>query len=379
MQNQTGMVGPSYPAARTVAQRLEARVATTITASKTWGDAPKPDAATIEEIITTAFWASLRREEGHAPKISIAFLPPEKSVRPLQFVPHVLLEADLLARIAPAVEKPGIHVGVWSYDNKLHVWGITRTVPTWCFVLEVLGPGLLVVKYRRDEPSTKFANIAVLEGADVKFIEQQPAISESAPALGSLLAFYSSAGRNESDNILVRVAVAMRAHGRGGSLLVVPRNTNLWLNSIVRPLTYSVIPPFPDIGTFLEQKERGLENSTITLQSAVEALAGLTAVDGATVISDHFEPLAFGAKIITGDGVHRVDQILLTEPIEGIRDRIVDPAHFGGTRHLSAAQFVHDQRNAIALVASQDGRFTVFAWSSVHEMLHAHRLEALLI
>jgi len=77
--------------------------------------------------------------------------------------------------------------------------------------------------------------------------------------------------------------------------------------------------------------------------------------------------------------IHRVEQILLTEPIEGIQDTYVDPAHLGGTRHLSAAQFVHDQRNAIALVASQDGRFTVFAWSSAHDIVHAHRLEALLL
>ena len=119
--------------------------------------------------------------------------------------------------------------------------------------------------------------------------------------------------------------------------------------------------------------------SPITLQAAVEALAGLTAVDGATVISDHFEPLAFGAKILTRDGVQRVDQILLTEPIEGISDTNVDPVLLGGTRHLSAAQFARDQQDAIALVASQDGRFTVFAWSPLHAMVHAHRLEALLI
>ena len=56
----------------------------------------------------------------------------------------------------------------------MYVWGLTRTVPTWCFVMEVVEPGLLIVKYRRDDPSTKFANIAVLDGADVKFIEQQP-------------------------------------------------------------------------------------------------------------------------------------------------------------------------------------------------------------
>jgi hypothetical protein len=151
------------------------------------------------------------------------------------------------------------------------------------------------------------------------------------------------------------------------------------MDSIVQPMAYSVIPPFPDLGTFLEQIEKGLETSPLTLQSAVDGLAGLTAVDGATVISDRFAPLAFGAKITSRDAVHRVEQVLLTEPIEGRVDATVDPAQLGGTRHLSAAQFAHEQRDAIALVASQDGQFTVFAWSSVHDIVHAYRLESLLI
>jgi len=57
-------------------------------------------------------------------------------------------------------------------------------------------------------------------------------------------------------------------------------------------------------------------------------------------------------------------EVLLTEPIEGIVDATGDP-HLGGTRHLSAAQFGHEQRDTIALVASQDGQFTGFAWSSI--------------
>jgi hypothetical protein len=32
-----------------------------------------------------------------------------------------------------------------------------------------------------------------------------------------------------------------------------------------------------------------------------------------------------------------------------------------------------------ALVASQDGRFTVFAWSPSEEAVHAHRIDALLL
>src|SRR5690349_2115501 len=107
--SRTDIDTPSYPAARIVAERLEGRVAQAL---NTIGNPPKPDARTIEKIITTAFWASLRREEGHAPRISIAFLPPEQSVRPIKLNPRVPLDSEMLARIAPAVEKPGIHIGV---------------------------------------------------------------------------------------------------------------------------------------------------------------------------------------------------------------------------------------------------------------------------
>ena len=35
--------------------------------------------------------------------------------------------------------------------------------------------------------------------------------------------------------------------------------------------------------------------------------------------------------------------------------------------------------DALALVASQDGRFTVFAWHPDDAMVHAHRVEVLLL
>ena len=112
---------------------------------------------------------------------------------------------------------------------------------------------------------------------------------------------------------------------------------------------------------------------------AVEAVAGLTAVDGATVITNQYELVAFGAKIARRKGSPQVEQVTVTEPIEGDVAQVVHPTQLGGTRHLSAAQFVHDQRDSVALVASQDGRFTVFAWSPCEAMVHAHRVEALLL
>jgi hypothetical protein len=71
----------------------------------------------------------------------------------------------ILTKLGPAVERPGIHLGVWrDGDGELHIWGATRKVPSLCFVLEVIEPGLLVIKHRRVDGFGKFANVAVLKG-----------------------------------------------------------------------------------------------------------------------------------------------------------------------------------------------------------------------
>ena len=69
----------------------------------------------------------------------------------------------------------------------------------------------------------------------------------------------------------------------------------------------------------------------------------------------------------------------MREPIRGHTPVKMPASELGGTRHLSAAQFVHEQRDAVALVASQDGRFTVFGWSRKAAIVHAYRVEALLL
>jgi hypothetical protein len=84
--------------------------------------------------------------------------------------------------------------------------------------------------------------------------------------------------------------------------------------------------------------------------------------------------LAFGAKIVRRYGSSQVNEVILTEPIEGFPVEVVEPSQLGGTRHLSAPQFVRDQNDALALVASQDGQFTIFAWSPCENIFHAHRI-----
>jgi hypothetical protein len=379
------MKGPAYPAAHAVAPKVREHFVRHVAEGEQRGRAhlaSVPDARTIESIIEAAFWASLRREENYIPRISLAFMAPDQSTHPMMFERRLTLEPGKLVKVAPAVERAGIHLGVWRDGDDLCVWGTTRSIPTFCIVVEVAAPGLIVVKHHRGEEVGKFVNVAVLEGDQVKIVDERASSLPDCPALlTSLLGFDSPGSWLDSVNVLVQLAVSMRAHGRGGLLLVVPAGSDGWRESIVRPIPYEVVPPFTELAelghALADEKRRRVWQDAI--ERAVEAVAGLTAVDGATMLTTEYELLAFGAKIARRKGSPQVEQVTLTEPIEGDVPQHVHPSTLGGTRHLSAAQFVHDQRDTIALVASQDGRFTVFAWSPCEESVHAHRVETLLL
>jgi hypothetical protein len=378
-------VTPSYPTARAVSARVAEHFARHLTAARAAGGAsgalaPDVDGAVIETMIDAAFWASLRREEGRPPIISLAYLPPEQAGMPLVFDHHLPLYPAALAKLAPAVERPGIHLGVWRQGDQFRVWGTTRTLPPHCFVLEVVASGLLVIKHR-GEPVGKFINVAVLEGDQVKFVDETQALVPDCPGvLRSLLGREAANGRGEAQNVLVQLSAAMRGHGRGGALLVVPE-ASPWVESILTPVLYGLRPPFAELSDLLREVRADLSDRDWhdEVRHAVQGIAGLTAVDGATIISQQFDVLGFGAKITRRRGHASVERVIVTEPIEGAAFTTMAPSQLGGTRHFSAAQFVSDQRDAIALVASQDGRFTIFKWSAREEMVHAHRVETLLL
>jgi len=378
---------PTYHAAVTAAPVIAEHFARHVAAARTNGEehiAPQPEAAEIAAIVDATFWASFRPEEGRFPKISLAYLSPEHAGQPLIFERSLPLTASMLMKLAPAVERPGIHLGVWRFDNELRVWGATRTIPSFCFVIEDIEPGLLVVKHRRLDGFGKYANVAVIIGERVKIIDEQGTSLPDCPSLLRALLAFTAAATNapqHSLNVLVQLAASMRAHGHGGILLVVPTGSDGWRDSIAGPILYSVTPSFSALSELLRQRveEEDRRQWQSAVRRAVDTIGGLTAVDGATVMNDQYEVLAFGAKIGRHQGSPPVDKWVVTEPIVGNVGAVVEPTEHGGTRHLSAAQFVFDQRDALALVASQDGRFTVFAWSPCEEMVHAHSVESLLM
>ncbi len=346
------MTEPAYPIARAAAFRVHRHFELLAP------QAALPDLAMLEAILNVAFWASLRREEGQSPRVSLALAGPEQIPRPLLFAAPVPLTPESLTRVAPAVDRPGVHLGV---DGQT-MWGTMHHLPPYCLVVEIIAPGLLVIKYSRAEAAGKFINIAVIEGDQLKVIDQRAATMPDCPSILTPLLGLESQLQDKA-GILIQLAVSMRAHGRGGTLLVVPSQSEAWRESIMSPMFYAVSPVFGTLATGRD----------------IDGVAGLTAADGATILNDRFEVLAFGAKIIRRRQSAPVAQLTISEPIEGSVVKVVEPAQLGGTRHISAAQFTHDQRDALAMVASQDGRFTLFGWSPCDDMVHARRVETLLL
>jgi hypothetical protein len=381
------MTGPAYPAARIAAPRVHGHFARHLDTARAHGEtrlAPLPDVEAIEAVIEAAFWASLRRQEGYIPRISIALLAAESTINPLLFDRPLALTAGALARVAPAVERAGIHLGVWRAGDDLQVWGTTRAIPEVTIVVEVAAPGLIVIKHHRGDARSKFVNVAVLEGDQVKIVDERASTLPDCPdLLRWLLGFDSPASWTSDVNVLVELAVSMRAHGRGALLLVVPDGTDDWRQSIAQPLAYAVNPPFSELDMLMTRRPDGGDSQAAPwhehLAQAVASIAGLTAIDGATIVTGRYDVLAFGAKIVRRRSHPPIERVMVTEPVEGSVASIVEPSRLGGTRHSSAAQFIHDQRQGVALVASQDGGFTIFAWSPCDDIVYAHRVETLLL
>lgn len=375
----------AYAAARTVSPRVRAVFEHRRTEALHLGEgclATVPAEEAIERIVDAAFWASLRREEGKVPTISLAFVSPEQARNPLLFERPLPLAPAALTRVAPAVERPGIHLGVWGGEHGLCVWGTTHTIPHLCLVIEVAAPGLLVIKHHGAGEIGKFANVAVLQGEEIKFIDETAShVTDCSTLVTSLLGRGSLFDWANSSGILTQLALSMRAHRHGGAMLIVPAGSEAWRESIVRPISYAATPAFDALAQLGAEEPRNGRKLAWReeLAHTVDWIAGLTAVDGAVILDDRYTLLGFGAKIGRKRGSEHVAQVICTEPIQGSVPVTVHPEQLGGTRHLSAAQFVHDQRDAMALVASQDGRFTIFEWSPCEGMVHAHRVEALLL
>ena len=210
-----------------------------------------PTVEDIEAIVDAAFWASLRREEGYMPRISLALLPPEQrraarccSTRRCRFAPAALV------KVAPAVERAGHSPRRLARSGDgLRVWGTTRTIPP-------LLPG---ARGRRAGPARHQASprrraasssTSPCSKATRSRCRRTASSAARLPALlTSLLGFDAPAGVGTASSTCWCSSRCRCARtGAAASLLVVPAGSDAWRESIVQPIPYAVNPPFGGLG-----------------------------------------------------------------------------------------------------------------------------------
>jgi len=200
--------------------------------------------------------------------------------------------------------------------------------------------------------------------------------------------------------LLLMIGDAIRAQGNGGTLLVLPANeahnrTALeWLDlgsnrpsvtleaefdKYVPILKASAGDPLETIQkTSLGEYLRGRPDLTDPdVLNATAVLGRLSAIDGAVVVTEELELVAFGATIRppgkgpTIEKIYRRSYLDYADPMKPGAE--IEIGKLGGTRRQSAARFVANVYDTIAITVSHDGPTTLAMWFAKDEETGAPR------
>jgi len=335
-----------------------------------------PQRRHLEALVEKAFWASLQKEEGRSLSFSIGYdAPSPDRLLTVMFGEPLLFDVKTLTKLAPAVGNPDSGIAVSASDGKpLQVTGILA-VNSAPFRIKVLDPGMLILSFASD-------NVAIISGDEAVFVRDR-LLSRSSSIWSKLQGTQGatdySAFSDPRVNVILDAVKSMRALGHGGALLIVP-NDERWKKSIDH-ISYPIDPKFTQVSQTIKEmsedegKDEQLRSSNRwVLEMSAKAIAQLTAVDGATVVTHDLDAVAFGAKIKEAAESFEVIEIDPLDHEGYIHQTVVEK--IGGKRHQSAARFIYNQRDAVALVASQDGNVTAFVWEEYDDKPNLNGLYA---
>ncbi|EYF02744.1 putative sensor domain DACNV-containing protein [Chondromyces apiculatus] len=224
---------------------------------------PPPDLATLEALLSTAYQATLLREEERPVTFRLVFCAPEafpsdagppSGLQRLELVSHRPYTPHALRRIAPAAPYARALIGVHLDEGgALKIWGILQSGPLWlrsavggrgaapelpsgALVVRGFGPGLLAVD--RDVEvlgELRGGSLAACGGMDIFTSRWFPAaFSETR---GELIALHAEAERcapipwtplgpeifrQISQQMVKRIIATMQVARHGGTVLLLP-------------------------------------------------------------------------------------------------------------------------------------------------------------
>lgn len=360
-----------------------------------------PTIKELEEIISQMLSASTRFEEGRVLRFRVSYSIALNEHLGQTFHPFNFkeLNAEELRKLAPAVMPPDgaicVYPDKWS-KGKLQIQGLT-TLTLSPAKFEIIDPAKMII-------SNELSKIAEINGQEINFLDSEwsskgsdlMSIGKSHPIqiIRDMLSLLYSQMTRE---ILSRIRLL-----RHGGTIIFVSNNKTWKKFAEKPLSYESFDNLcyngikhleKNLEHFLQEpselKIKDLARSAVNMISGAEYkafiadaaryVAYLTGVDGAVVLNNEFDVLAFGVKIKEIQKSNKSEKVTKIMPYENrIKPKESALIHeFRGKRHLSTARFVMNYPDSIAFTVSQDGGITGFV-SEDGKLLAYKGLELLL-
>lgn len=343
------------------------------------------DDATVERLLTTAFFAGLETHESERWPIRLLFVgpaslellpaptvpdaPPTYRWRALRFETPRPFSVPELVRLAVATESERLFTSVEHGDGGLAIAGLVR---------EGVGvdgdPYLKVLAPRPGELSIRsgqehlldYERGLVLGGTDSLVLTAgaaRRALEDAAARCG--LAGPAMSAYLDATRSMVR---EMAAHGRGGILVVgVDERPDVPVAAPYRVVADPPLAGLLKISELLGRTTRRAADPTHgsllraafagEIERIVRQIGALTAIDGATILGRSLALAGFGVILPVTDGGPA-------------------PAHLAsrGTRHRAAATYAHDHPGSVVFVASEDGHVSCMLRESAADRVGVWRL-----
>lgn len=341
---------------------------------------PKVTALTLKTFLEICFWASLEKEEGTFSNFSVALQPPNPDdfQFDLRFKKKIEFNITNLKKLAPAFSPGDYQIGVWfDQDNGLEIWGVSKKL-LWFLSISSITPGKLLFNCLSGTDNSFKCPITSFDSGFISTfsLDSNPLyewLTRESKQFSALM-------RNWD---IQRVLLHMFNYGRGGAILLVRENNQSWRKSTkeisyenvyLSKFTYEEITSKYELYKEIEiaseknesRSELEKENFRHQISSrgsdankSLNAISKLTKVDGATILSENLNLIAFGVKI----QAQELSEVIIAEPFEGSETERVNKTEWKvGTRHTSAAEFVNEQPDSLAIVVSEDRKVSVISW-----------------
>lgn len=334
----------------------------------------------LAELANLCFWTSLLSEEARPVRGTLCVCSPDQA--PLAFRLARPEPASVKGLVALLTAAETTSLAVHRGPQGIEVWGILMWTPVYSMQLRIAGAGALVATVDAEL-------LAVLQEGKITVPRSATETSWVEVFARNVWVDRAYQDRRRLAERLHRIVAAMLNHGRGGTMVIVPAADSSWLSNVVfrfsldeqgraalrdriaaseqardeadrsyrtalktRPLSER------DPQLLRLRLEAAFSHAKI-VQSTLDAIGELSAVDGALVLDDELSVIGFGAKL------HLESAEFMVSVYSALGGPVGDAVHvadLGGMRHQSAARFVYEHPRSVAVVVSQDRRVTLFVW-----------------